>query len=72
MEGKMATYKQIQEYVKDNFGYTPKTCWIAHVKEIYGLPVKRSHRRKGERIHPCPFDKVEDIQEAFNYFGMTK
>jgi hypothetical protein len=29
----MATYKQIQEYVKAEYGYQPKSCWIADVKE---------------------------------------
>ena len=28
----MATYKQIQEYVR-NKGYAIKTCWIASMKE---------------------------------------
>ena len=36
----MATYKEIQEYVKDKYGFQPKTCWIAHMKEVCGLPVK--------------------------------
>lgn len=35
-KGGVAIYKEIQEYVKVNFGNTPKTCWIAHSKEIYG------------------------------------
>lgn len=30
----MATYKQIQEYLKYNYGFVPKTCWIAHMKEF--------------------------------------
>ena len=66
----MATYKEIQAYVKKEFGYTPKTCWIAHAKELSGLPVKRSHRRSGERVYPCPEEKLRDIQEAFRHFGM--
>lgn len=28
----MATYGQIQDYVKDKYGFTAKTCWIAHHK----------------------------------------
>ena len=32
----MATYSQIQAYVTDQFGFKPKSCWIAHVKEIVG------------------------------------
>jgi len=41
----MATYKEIQEYVKFNFGYTPKTYWIAHSKEVYGLSLKVANNR---------------------------
>jgi len=30
----MATYNQIQEWIKEKYGFTVKTCWIAHAKEI--------------------------------------
>ncbi|MHA1280318.1 MAG: hypothetical protein ACTSQ8_24355 [Candidatus Helarchaeota archaeon] len=53
----MVTTNRIQEYFTRKNGYTPKTCWIAHAKELSGLPVKRSHRRSGERVYPCPADK---------------
>ena len=66
----MATYKQIQVYVQGKYGYTPKTCWIAHAKELSGIPVRKSHNRKGERKHPCPENKLESIQDAFRYFKM--
>lgn len=35
--GCMATYKEIQKYVKDIHGFVPKTCWIAHMKEVCGI-----------------------------------
>ena len=38
----MATYKEIQGYVKETYGFLPKTCWIAHMKELCGIPVKLS------------------------------
>ena len=67
----MATYEQIQLWVKENYGYVPKTCWIAHVKEISGLPVKRAHNRIGEaRKNPCPQNKVDSIQQCFRHYGM--
>lgn len=28
-----ATNKEIEDYVKKKYGFTVKTCWIAHVKE---------------------------------------
>jgi len=33
----MVTYRKIQEYVMANFGFVPKTCWIAHVLSDYGM-----------------------------------
>lgn len=68
----MATYKEIQEYVKMNFGYKPKTCWIAHCKEIFGLSPKIAHNRNdiNKREVPCPIEKQAHIKQAFMHFGM--
>lgn len=68
----MATYNQIQSYVKTKFGKTVKPCWIAHVKEMNGLNPRVSHRRYDPTVRqvPCPADKVKPIQEAMKYFGM--
>ena len=68
----MATYKEIQSYVKEVNGYSAKSCWIAHMKEVCGLNPKMSARRysKTERVHPCPENKQNDIKEAFKYFNM--
>lgn len=68
----MATYSQIQDYVKKKKGYTVKTCWIAHVKELCGLnPHPAPNRRSPDkRENPCPPDKVEAIREALVFFGL--
>lgn len=68
----MATHKEIQGYVKTYFGYEPKTCWISHCMEIYGLDPKVSPNRQdiGKRTPPCPEDKKTDILRAFQHFGM--
>ena len=68
----MATYKQIQEHVKAKHGYTVKSCWIAHCKELNGLPVKMSSRRYNPKVRqiPCPSNKREVIEEAFRHFKM--
>jgi hypothetical protein len=70
----MATYKQIQKYVKNEFGISVKTCYIAHVKEICGLPLRMAHNRFSpqERQYPCPEDKIDKIKKAFRHFGMIK
>ena len=68
----MATYKQITEYVKNEYGYTPKSCWIAHMKEVSGLNPKVSPRRYSvnSRVHPCPQHKQNDLIETFKHFNM--
>lgn len=69
----MATYKQIQAWVKQQYGFVPKTCWIADVKHQAGLPMRVAYNRQGaERINPCPSGKVEPIRAALHHFGMIK
>lgn len=68
----MATYGEIQDYIKSKYGCTVKSCWIAHVKEMVGLDVKISPRREdiNKRKVPCPESKIEPIKDAFRHFGM--
>ncbi len=68
----MATYKQIQEYLKYNYGFVPKTCWIAHMKEVCGIYVKKAPNRisPDKREKPCPIDKQKYIKKAFEHFNM--
>lgn len=68
----MATYKNIQEYIKLKHGYTPKSCWIAHMKEVHGLNPKIANNRfsPNSRTNPCPLKRQEDIKEAFQHFSM--
>lgn len=69
----MATYKQIQLYVRQKYGFTPKTCWIAHVKELSGLPVQPAPNRQGEeRVEPCPPEKRAAIRDAMRHYGMLR
>ena len=68
----MATYKQIQDYVKEEKGFTVKSCWIADVKEQCGLNPKVSPRRISRtcRQNPCPPEKAEAIKEAFRNYNI--
>lgn len=69
----MATYDQIKKYLKDIHGFTHKTCWIAHMKEICGIHSGRvSHNRRDpkERKHPCPENRMPNIIYAFKHFKM--
>ena len=67
----MPTYKQIQTWVRSQYGWTPETCWIAHCKELSGIPVGPAwNRRDDERVRPCPPDRQQQIFTAFRPFGM--
>ena len=68
----MASYSQICAYINDKYGYSVKTCWIAHMKEVCGLPVRMAPNRQdpGSRTHPCPPEKQAAIRDAFAHFGM--
>lgn len=69
---RMATYKEIIEYVKRTHGKTIKTCWIADMKKRCGLPVRMAYNRidPNVRTNPCPDEFVEIIKEAFHHFNM--
>jgi len=70
-EKDMATYKQIQSWVKNEYGFVPKTCWIADVKHKSGLPMRKAPNRKGsERVYPCPPEKEKAVRAALRHFGM--
>jgi hypothetical protein len=65
------TYKNIQKWVKDNYGFIPKTCWIAHCKEMCNLPVaKAPNRQNTARMVPCQKEKQEAIKSAFKHYGL--
>lgn len=68
----MATYRQIQDYVRRHAGCGLKTCWIAHVKDDHGLTGRVAWNRgcDGERRHPCPAGKRAVIEAALRYFRM--
>src|SRR5580693_4343169 len=64
-----ATYQEIQKWVEQQYGFTPKTCWIAHCKEIHGLSLGTAPNRHGEdREQPCPPEKQPAIYEGASAF----
>lgn len=68
----MATYKQIQDWVQREHGFRPKTCWIAHCKELKGLSLRPAWNRGSGRQVPCPQEKLPAIFAAFRHFGMAE
>jgi hypothetical protein len=49
-----ATYAQIIECVKLQFGFVPRSSWIAHVKELNGLRITPSRAKGRARQVLCP------------------
>lgn len=69
----MATYKQIQAWVKHNYDFIPETCWIADVKSQSGVQMRKAPNRKGvKRVKPGPPEKAESIRAALRHFGMIE
>jgi hypothetical protein len=71
----VATDQEIQQWALEHYGFKPETCWIAHCKEIYGLPVAEAPNRQGEqRVKLCPPERQLAIKKAFEHFwhaGLT-
>lgn len=67
----MPTYKEIQREVKRIAGFMPKTCWIAHVKALNGLPMREAPNRQdpNSRVVPCPPEKRAPIEAALRKLG---
>jgi hypothetical protein len=70
----MATYRDIQQYVKSTFGYVPKTSWIADVKAHHGLVRRAAANRisPSSRLYPCPSAKEKDIEAALRHFRILR
>jgi hypothetical protein len=66
------TYKAIQADVRDSSGRTVKTCWIAHVKALNGLPIRQAPNRQSlnSRVHPCPDWARPLIEDSLRRYGV--
>lgn len=68
----MATYKQIQNETKRQFGFVPKTCWIADIKAENGLTSRVAANREGEdRKYPCPAEKRTRLTQVMRTLGVV-
>jgi hypothetical protein len=69
----MATYGAIERWVWREYGFVIQPAWIAHVKELNGLPVRRAWNRQATgRLVACPPDKRPAIEAALRHFGMLE
>ena len=62
----MNIYTTVQLKVKQQAGFVPKTCWIAHVLELNGQKLRPAHNRKDKtkREVPCPPNKRKPIERV--------
>ena len=66
------TYKMIQEYIEEKYGFKVHTAYIAEVKRNLGLPMYAPNmveELKQPRRHPTA-EKVEAIKDALKHFGV--
>ena len=65
------TYKMIQEYIEEKYGFKVHTAYIAEVKRDLGLPMYDApnavEELKQPRKHPT-VEKVEAIKDALKHF----
>lgn len=65
------TYKMIQEYIEEKYGFKVHTAYIAEVKRNLGLPMYDApnmvEELKQPRRHPTA-EKVEAIKDALKHF----
>lgn len=68
----MTTYREIQQWAKEKYHFTIKTCWIADVKAQYGKTTRIASNRLDPslRAHPCPESKRLVIEEALRHFSI--
>lgn len=67
------TYKMIQEFIEEKYGFKVHTAYIAEVKRNLGLPMYDApnmvEELKQPRRHPTA-EKVEAIKDALKHFGV--
>lgn len=68
-----ATYRQIKDWVKENYGIKTRNEYIAHVKEKHGI-IERENSRPSQNPdyvrRECPEGHWKPIEEALKYFKM--
>jgi hypothetical protein len=71
---KMTTYREVQNRVREQYGFVPKTCWIAHILSDHNSLTRRavSLMNVGVRRYPCPDDKRPPIETVLREFHMLR
>ena len=67
-----ATYTEIKEWIKSEYGLKVSSLYVAQIKDKCGME-KRLNYNVGEnknRAPKCPLEKDKAIMEAFRHFNM--
>lgn len=68
-----ATYKEIEEWVQEHYGFHVTNLNIAQVKQKHGIIERENYNKpKSEKSRQpgCPEEKVKAIEEALKHFQM--
>lgn len=68
-----ATYKEIEEWVQEHYGFHVTNLNIAQVKQKHGIIERENYNKpksKNSRQSGCPEEKVKAIEEALKFFQM--
>jgi 23S rRNA (uracil1939-C5)-methyltransferase len=68
-----ATYKEIQEWVQEKYGFHVTNLNIAQVKRKHGIIERENYNKpksEDSRQPGCPDEKVKAIEDAMKHFQM--
>ncbi|MBP5275625.1 MAG: 23S rRNA (uracil(1939)-C(5))-methyltransferase RlmD [Lachnospiraceae bacterium] len=71
--GGRATYAEIKDYIKEKYGYSISSLYIAQMKDKAGLDKRENYNHglgKDSRVPQCTPEKEEAIMDAFRHFKM--
>ncbi|WP_026507601.1 class I SAM-dependent RNA methyltransferase [Butyrivibrio sp. MC2013] len=70
-----ATYKEIEEWVQEHYGFHVTNLNIAQVKQKHGIIERENYNKpksENSRQPGCPEEKVKAIEDAMRHFQMIK
>ena len=73
-KGGRATYAEIKDYVKEKYGLSISSLYIAQIKDKVGLDKRLNYNhgtgKTDGRTLVCPPEKEEAIMDAFRHFNL--
>ena len=70
-----ATYKEIEEWVQERYGFHVTNLNIAQVKQKHGIIERENYNKpksESSRQPGCPKEKVKAIEDALRHFQMLE